>query len=402
MAASASQRSHNKPMASTAPAPLNYRTDANEQTGPGYQPRQLLLLGSGPAHLHVLQTLAAKPLVGVRVVLVAPQTSQVHSSMVPGFVAGHYALDDCAVPLEPLVRRAGVHWLQRSVRHLDSLNQALLLDDGSRVHYDWLSINTGPVQQRELMEQSMPGVREHGLFMRPIEGFAALWPKVAQMGEKKPLRVTVVGGGAAGFELACAVRRRLPSAAVTLLAGKAALGEAFPSAVQARMAQALRKRHITLLQDVATEVKADEVGLGCGASLVCDVTLVATGAQPPSWLAGSGLQLDAKGRVAVNAFQQSLSHPTVFAVGDVCGRTDQPATGGQVQHGAGPTLALNLAHTIGSDMPLRAFQPPHNSLKLLSCGDRYAIASRGGFSAEGGLVWWLKSWLDRREVARYR
>ena len=387
-------------MASTAPAPLSYRTDA-EQTGPGYQPRQLLLLGSGPAHVHVLQTLAQRPLVGVRVVLVAPQVAQVHANMVPGFVAGHYALDQCAVPLEPLVRRAGVHWLQRSVRHLDTQNQAVLMDDGSRAHYDWLSINTGPVQQRDHLEQTIPGVREHGLFMRPFEGFAGLWPQVAQMGAKKPLRVTVVGGGSGGFELACAVRQRLPNAAVTLLAGRAGIGDAYPTVVQQRMLHALRKHNITLLQDVATAIDAAQVSLGCGASLASDVSIVSTGAQPPPWLAGSGLQLDGRGRVAVNAFQQSLSHPTVFAVGDICGRTDQPATGGQAQHGAGATLALNLAHLIGGDAPLRAFNLPHNSLKLMYSGKGHAIASWGGYSAEGRWLWWLKNWLDRRQVARY-
>jgi selenide,water dikinase len=86
--------------------------------------------------------------------------------MVPGFVADHYSLERTVpfIALEPLVRRAGVRWLQRSVRHLDAAHQAVLLDDGSRVQYDWLSINTGPVQNREQIERDIPGAREHGLF----------------------------------------------------------------------------------------------------------------------------------------------------------------------------------------------------------------------------------------------
>lgn len=367
--------------------------------GPGYQPRQLLLLGSGHAHVHVLQALAERPLVGVRVVLVAPHPRQVYSGMVPDFVAGHVTLDDCAIALEPLVRRAGVRWLQRSVRHLDTSHQAVLLDDGSRVQYDWLSINTGPVQNREQIERDMPGAREHGLFVRPVEGFASLWPQVAAMGTQRPLRVTVIGSGTTGFELACAVRHRLSNAAVTLLAGTAPLGENLLPGVRQRMDQALKARGITLLQDTATAVQADEVRLGCGAGLACDVTVVSTGAQAPLWLTGSGLQLDAKGRINVNAFQQSVSHPNVFAVGDISSRTDYPLLRAAQTAHVGPALAHNLGCATRSES-LRAYTP-RDTVRLLSCGNRYAIASWGSRSFEGRWVWWLKSWLDRRFVARY-
>ena len=383
------------------PAEMHASEESDQPSpGPGYQPRQLLLLGSGHAHVHVLQALAVRPLVGVRVVLVAPHPRQVVSAMVPGFVAGHYPLDDCAIPLEPLVRRAGVRWLQRTVRHLDANHRAVLLDDGSRVQYDWMSINTGSVQNREQIERDMPGARENGLFVRPTEGFATLWPQVAEMGSKRALRVTIVGGGTAGFELACAVRHRLANAAVTLVAGTSTLGEGHVPAVQQRMAQALKARHITVLQDVATAIKADEVRLGCGAGLACDVTILSTGAHAPLWLAGSGLQLDANGLVSVNAYQQSINHPNVFAVGDICSRSDQPtARGAQTVH-IGPTLAKNLGHITSSE-PLRAYKPARNALKLISCGNRYAIASWGSHSAEGHWVWWLKNWIDRRFVSRY-
>ena len=43
---------------------------------------------------------------GAQVTLIAPYNRQLYSGMVPGFVAGHYALDDCVIPLEPLVLRA--------------------------------------------------------------------------------------------------------------------------------------------------------------------------------------------------------------------------------------------------------------------------------------------------------
>ena len=369
--------------------------------GPGYQPRELVLLGAGHAHVNVLAALAAHPLIGVRIILVAPHPRQMYSGMVPGFVAGHYPLEDCVIPLEPLVRRSGVHWLQRSVKALDTKNNTVVLDDGSTQRYDWLSVNTGAIQNRERMDAAIPGARTHGLFVRPIEAFSALWPRVVEMGTERALRIAVIGAGAAGIELAMAVRHRLPQSAVTLITGDTVPGANYPAPVQLRLQAALKLRHITVLQDTAIGLTAEEVRLGCGAGLACDVALLTTGGQPPTWLADSGLALDAQGFIAVDEYQRSTSHAHVFAAGDVSARTDLPlARSGVYAVRAGPALTHNLtATTTGGS--LKAHTPPGSTLNLLSCGDRYAIASWGNFSAQGRWVWWLKNWIDRRFLARY-
>jgi pyridine nucleotide-disulfide oxidoreductase family protein len=364
--------------------------------------RQLLLLGAGHAHVHVLSNMAQSPWAGAQVTLIAPYDRQLYSGMVPGFVAGHYALEDCVIPLEPLVRRSGIRWIQRSVRAMDATTQTVTLDDGSVLRYDWLSINTGPVQDRALIEQSTPGAREHALFIRPIEAFGALWPQVVAMAESKPLRIALVGAGAAGIELAMAVRKRLPHAAVTLLCGNTPLGAGYSEGVQARIKAALVRRKITLLPDTAAGFRLGEVVLASGATLSCDVPIIATGAQAPAWLLASGLMLDLQGFVAVDACQRSTSHPQVFAAGDVSTRADRTlARSGVYAVRAGPVLAMNLAAAIASQ-PLTEHQPPDQTLNLLSCGDRYAIASWGKHSAEGRWVWWLKDWIDRRFLKRYR
>ena len=364
--------------------------------------KQLLLLGAGHAHVHVLSQMASAPWAGAQVTLIAPYDRQLYSGMVPGFVADHYTLEDCVIPLEPLVRRSGIRWLQRSVHGLDAQAQTVTLDDGSVLHYDWLSINTGPVQDRALIEQSMPGAREHGLFIRPIEAFGALWPQVVEWAQTKPLRIAVIGAGSAGIELAMAVRHRLPNTAITLLCGDTPLGAGYTERVQTRLKAALLKRKITLLQDSAVGVRAGEVVLASGATLACDVPLITTGAQAPPWLLASGLVLDLQGFVAVDAFQRSTSHAQVFAAGDVSTRMDRPmARSGVYAVRAGPALAMNLAAALAGQ-PLSEHQPPDKTLNLISCGDRYAIASWGRNSAEGRWVWRLKDWIDRRFLRRYR
>lgn len=377
----------------TAPAPT-----AAPHAGPA---RQLLLLGAGHAHVEVLAQMAHAHWAGAQVTLVAPAERQLYSGMVPGFVAGHYALQDCVIPLAPLVQRSGIRWLQRSVTGLDAHAQTVQLDDGSQLRYDWLSLNTGPVQDRARTEAALPGARAHALFLRPMEAFAALWPQVVQQGQRRALRIAVLGAGAAGVELAMAMRQRLPDAAITLLCGNAAPGAAYPLAVQARIKKALWARRITLLPDSAVGFTSAAVLLASGASLACDVPVLCTGAQAPAWLQHSGLALDAQGFVAVDATQRSTSHPQVFAAGDVSSRMDRSlARSGVYAVRAGPALARNLAACLAGQAPT-AHQPPQDTLNLLACGTRSAIASWGRFSAQGRWVWWLKQWIDRRFIRRY-
>jgi NADH dehydrogenase FAD-containing subunit len=374
---------------------------ASQTPSPAHRPQQLVLLGTGNAHLQVLSLLAAQPLPGAVVTLIAPQPRQMVASMLPGFVAGHYTLQDCVIPLEPLVQRSGIRWIQHSVTAVDAQQQTVHLDDGSTVPFDWLSVNTGPVQDRESVERSLPGAREHALFVRPVEAFAALWPRVAEMGDTRPLRIAVIGAGASGFEMALAVRHRLPTCAMTLVCGRQPPGANHSPAMQQRLQAILKQRNVTVLQDVAVGMKADSVQLGCGADLACDVPLLATRGQAPRWLSESGLALDDQGFLAVDLYQRSTSHSRVFAPADAGSRMDRPLARSAVHAAqAGATLAVNLAAALAGSA-LKAHQPPDASLNLLSCGDRYAVGTWKQFSAQGWWLWWLKDGIDRRCVARF-
>ncbi len=374
---------------------------ASPTPNPTQKTQQLVLLGAGHAHVQVLMQLAAQPLPGTEVILVTPYPRQMVASMVPGFVAGHYALDACAIPLEPLVQRSGIRWLEHSAVGVDAHKQTLQLDDGSTLPYDWLSVNTGTVQDRSRIEHDLPGAREHGLFIRPLETFSALWPRVAAMGDERALRVAVLGADASAVELTLAVRHRLPTAALTLVCGREPPGAMYSHKIQQRLLAVLKKRRVTVLQDVAVSLKAGAVQLGCGADLACDVPLLAMGTQAPQWLADSGLALDASGLLAVDMYQRSTSHSRVFAAGDVSKRMDAPLqVGGVYAARTGFALAYNLAAAMAGTA-LKPHPAQGAGLQLLSCGGPYAVGAWGGFSAQGRWVWWLRKWMDRRLVARY-
>ena len=369
--------------------------------------KHLILLGAGHAHVHVLEGLATRRPANVRITLIAPHQEQLYSGMVPGFVAGHYTLDECVIPLAGLLARCHAQYVAGSAASINADANTLTLTDGQTVAYDVLSLNTGAVMNREKIETTMPGAREHALFVRPIEAFGKLWPQVAAIALQRPLHLAVVGAGAAGLELAMAAAHALgqpqnaAGSRVTLVTGGAEPGQSYPAAVQRRIRAALRRLHITVLQNSCVGMNPGEVVLGSGATLACDMPLLAIGAQAPGWLAGSGLTLDAQGFVAVNSFQQSTSYADVFAAGDVASRFDaQHSRSGVYAVHAGPPLLRNLMSALDTQL-LTAYTPPARTLNLLSCGGCYAIASWGQFSVEGAWVWHVKDRIDRRFVRRY-
>jgi pyridine nucleotide-disulfide oxidoreductase family protein len=369
--------------------------------------KHLVLLGAGHAHVQVLHSLAQSRPADLNLTVVAPYPQQLYSGMVPGFVAGHYTLEQCVIPLQGLLSRCGARYFPTRGVALDASAKTLTLASGETLAWDWLSVNTGPVMDREKIEALMPGAREHALFVRPIEGFGQLWPQVAAMGRARPIHLAVVGAGAAGLELAMAAAHALtgpgcPAGShVTLLAGGTAPAANYPPAVQKRVLKALRRLAITVVPDACASVGPGEILLASGARLACDVPLLAVGAQAPGWLASSGLALDDAGFLAVNAFQQSTSHPQVFAAGDVASRVDAPhPRSGVYAVRAGPALLTNLRAALQSQ-PLVPYAPPARTLNLLSCGARHAIAAWGGMSFEGRWVWHWKDRIDRRFVARY-
>ena len=364
--------------------------------------RRLVLLGGGHAHVHVLQALAREPLPDADVMLVTPFERQLYSGMVPGLVAGHYTAAQCAIALVPLAAAARVLWLQGAAVGLDAAARRVRLADGRSVDYDLLSLDTGAVMDRD----RLPGAREHGLFVRPIEHFVQRLDGLLEQAARRVLDIVVIGGGAAGVELALALRHRLAGsgperARVSLVTGGPEPLAGYAAGVVQRMQRVLAVHQITVFRDTCTALAAGAVVLGSGARLACDAAVVATGAEAPAWLAGSGLALDERGFVLTGATLQSRSHPEVFAVGDVATRDDAPhAKSGVYAVRAGPPLASNLRRSLAGGA-LQPHRPQRRTLNLVSCGDKRAIAAWGGWSAQGRWVWWWKDRIDRGFVARY-
>jgi len=391
----------------------------------------LLLVGGGHAHVAVLADLARRGVPeGARVVLLTPERSLRYSGMVPGWLAGQHGQGEGLVDLAALAARAGVAFVPGRCVAFDPEARVVRTDAGAAIAFDLASFDTGGEGQAAALLGENPrlvDVRPIGAF---VERLAALRASRREWGH-----VMVAGGGAGGVELAFGLRNLAGVPArpqVTLATGQAGLLPGFAPAVRRRVARALERQGIAAIpvdvrfasgalvadssadpfasseveKPVATAGVAPR-SAGTGKSVFqslepADLVVAALGSAAPGWVRASGIATDAAGFLLVDAQQRSVSHPHIFAAGDVAARADRRlAHSGVHAVFAGPVLAANLRSVLAGEAPRATYRPRRHSLYLLNTGDGSAIASFGPLCAEGPWVLALKHRIDKGWIAKY-
>ena len=338
---------------------------------------------------------------GVRLTLVTRDVRTPYSGMLPGFVAGLYDYDALLIDAAGLARYAGATLVRGEAIGLDPQARTLAVRDQGELGYDILSVDIGSVPNRAPDAAGIP-VKPIGDFVDRLDALVT-----ASRAGSDGFTVAIVGTGPAGVELAFALVRRLQGAAggskaAVILVGRdpQILAERSPR-TRKRLTRALLEKGVRL--ENGFDVTGFEAGVLCAADgrrIDADTVLWATESAAAPWLQGTGLQLDAGGFIAVDSTLRSLSHPSVFAAGDIAALPDPRPKAGVFAVRQGPVLARNIRHVLEGTLP-RPYRPQRRWLTLLSTGDGHAVADKWGLSAEGRWVWRWKDWNDRRFVDGY-
>jgi len=375
--------------------------------------RHLILAGCGHAHLDLLALLGRGFPAGWRVTLVTPQPAFHYSGMLPAIIAGAVSLDSADIPVARIAAAAGMHVHLASIASLDVAGRRVTLDDGHALAFDLLSLDVGSVAAAT----KIPGARLHAWPMRPFASALALMAQLdAVIAAHRPndaVPVAVVGAGAAGVEIALALRARILRAslvpAVTLI--DPMMGDGLPlpgagSAFRARAARALASRAVRLRGVGVREVTGDGVVLDDpGSTLVPSVaTAWVTGAASQPWLAASGLPCDARGFPLASAQLTLAPDASIFGAGDCVTLRDHPDTPKAGVHAVrmAPVLAANVHSVMQDGAPAARYQPQCSFLALLSTGDGAAVLRWKGIALESRWAQHLKSFIDERYLRRYR
>lgn len=364
--------------------------------------RDLVLLGGGHAHVLAIRALAIKAAENTRITLISEHTLTPYSGMLPGYVAGHYRFDETHIDLNRLCQRSGVRWIHARAVGLDLDARQVNLDAGAPVRFDWLSIDTG-----SRPDTATTGAAEHAVGVKPVSGFAARWQAVLRQisgGHGRALDIGVIGAGAGGTELALAIAHRLRDAqGLTvhwLYPGGQPLSD-YPEAVVRAVGEAVDAHRIqTHPYFRVTEVSKSGVTSARGQQLELDHTLWCTAASAPGWPADAGLTTDDQGFITVDPMLRSVSHPFVFAAGDIAHMPFDPRPkAGVYAVRQAPFLTENI-RCLAAQRPLKPLRLQRQFLSLLSLGAQRAVGTRNGLSLAGKWVWHLKDRIDRAFMQR--
>ena len=232
-----------------------------------------------------------------------------------------------------------------------------------------LSIDTGSTPATV----KVPGAEEYSIPAKPVPELLLRWNQLLQEVRENPTRnliIAMVGGGVGGVELTLNMQERLhrllkelgqPTDRVTfhLFHRGDELASGRNRWTRRRLQQIFRERDIQLHLNESV-VRLDQenpqgpvrVHGDSGLVVECDRVFWVTSASAPQWLQGSGLSLDEKGFIQTRDTLQTLSHPNVFAAGDVATMVNHPRPkAGVFAVRQGKPLYENLLRLLGRQTP---------------------------------------------------
>lgn len=366
--------------------------------------KRLLLVGGGQAHVFVLRALAAAQRRDIEVVLLTPSDRLLYSGMLPGWIAGHYELPELTIPLAPLAQAAQATLLPRRVVGLDLRNKTVLTHRGESIEFDLLSIASGPAVDFD----AIPGARDYALPIRPLDNFVEGWNRIHAhaLQSEGALRLTIIGAGAGGVEVALAMAYRLRALQsrvhIQLVTGVGPILPGHCPRARALLHEALLHYGVRLVEGVVRQLESGLAVLEDDAALPSDATLLITGAAAEAWPRDAGLATDERGFIEVDETLRSTSHADVFAAGDAATLMAAPRPkSGVYAVRAGPPLAANLLAALDGRAPSR-YRPQRRALNLISTGGKHAVASWGPLAFGADWLWRWKDRIDRAYIAKFR
>ncbi len=368
---------------------------------------KLLLVGAGHAHLEILRRLILEPLAGVELTVISLGALHHYSGMVPGYLQGTYREEEIAVRVPELVERAGGRFVAGRAVGADPGERRVWVEtreEGSReVSYDLVSFAVGS----NTAGVDSPAVAGQAQRIKPLESVHALRQRLLALAGEDAT-VAVVGGGAAGVEIALAIAAVLERAGrahrITILDAGEEILAGYRDRFRERARKILARRGIAVRtgQRVAA-VHAGEVETESGVRVPSSLTVWLTGAVAWPLFQDSGLPLDDRGFLLIDDALRSVADPRIFAAGD-CGtlasRPETPKAGVYAVREA-PVLWESLKAAVQGGEPPR-YRPQRGFLSILNTADGRALLDYKGIVSHSRWAWRLKDRVDRRFMARYQ
>ncbi len=373
--------------------------------------KNIVLIGGGHSHAIVLKLFGIYPVLGINLILITPDQYTPYSGMLPGHIAEFYNYKQCHIDLKNLCRFANTQLYLDRVIGLDLKNNQVLCANQSAVDFDILSIDIGSTPGKF----SVSGAAEYTIAAKPVAQLLQHWDKLRAnvvTNLPKTLSIGIVGGGAGGVELALSMQAGLQNwgidnLQVHLWQRSSQLMPNYHLSVRGIMEKVLINKGVKLhlgetVDAVAPNQEKLEIKCESGLIVECDQVYWVTQASAADWVRDSGIGTDEQGFILVDDYLQSVTHPHIFAAGDIATIINYHLPkAGVFAVRQGKPLYENLRRMI-LGKSLISYQPQKTYLSLISTGDGRALATRGNLTLPPHqLLWYWKDWIDRRFMNQF-
>ena len=364
--------------------------------------KRLVIVGAGHAHLTVLKNLAEFKRTGHRVTVVSASALHYYSGMGPGMLSGIYRPEEIRFNVKKMSEDRGAVFVEDNVVKICPADKKIDLNAGNELSYDVLSLNTGSFVPSMA---AMPN-DESIITVKPIEKLLMARRRILSDLKTRDVKVTVVGGGPTGVEVAGNLERMARNETgdcrITLVAGSRLLAE-FKPGVRRLALRSLNRRRVRVIEDARVNgVQDGQAELSNGDVLETDYAFMAVGVKPSPLFADSGLPTGGDGGMLVNQFLQSVDYPELFGGGDcICFEPQPLAKVGVYAVRQNPVLLHNLLGMLNGG-PLQEFVPQATFLLALNMGDGTAVVRWHSLVWGGALGFALKNYIDRKFMREFQ
>lgn len=386
-----------------------------DMTNPaGKQKLQIVVVGGGAGGLELVRRLGKRfGRIGCDIILVEKNRTHIWKPLLHEVAAGSLDANMDEVGYGGHGVRWGYRFFFGAFAGLDrekrQIRTAPLLDEDGKeiigahtIRYDYLVMAVGGTSN----DFGIPGVTENALFLdnrlqadrfrtKLLNACLRVTHEVAQGQADSMVKITIVGGGATGVELAAELYNAAHALRhyglevfdetrlkVTLVEAGPRILPALPDKLAEAAAAELKALGVEVLTDtMVEEVRPDAVKIKDGEAIPAELTLWAAGVKGPDYLAGlDGLETDRANRLLVGGTLQTTRDERIFAIGDCCAYTPE----GQTRPIPPRAQAAHQMANLVFENIIRLTE--HRPLDTFVYNDRGSLVALSRFSTVGSLM----------------
>lgn len=351
--------------------------------------KQLVILGGGYGGIKVLTTMLEQQIPdGVQVTIV--DKNPYHSLKTEFYTIAAGTSADKNVRID-FPKSEQINYVFSEIEQIDIENQQIILTRAiDNITYDYLVIALG-------CEDNYHGIEGAMDYTESVQSFSkARYTGLAVGNLKAYGKVSIVGAGLSGIEVASEIRESRPDLNIRLLDRGSAVLSAFDQKIQVYVGEWFKRNHVEVLHHANVEYVEKDGVCNNGICYVNDVTIWTAGVQPNALVRVLPFKKDNQNKILLNEFYQVPSHPNIYVAGDCASSIHSPSA--QLAGQQGEQIAHVLLSILVNNQPK---QPKPIKLKgaLGSLGKSDGFGSMFQRSITGLMPRLAKSgvlWLNKR------